>query len=390
LTHNIKGRRIIKDPAAFDIYRKYPLWYNTHSGDMMFDKLRQLEDRYTELESRMQQPETYSDADAYAKCARELGELEPVVTEYRKYAQCKADMDAAREMMGDAEMKALAREEYDEAGRRLEALEQSLRVLLLPKDPNDSKNVIMEIRGGVGGEEGMLFARDLFRMYSMYADSKGWKIEIANSNITELGGIKEISFVVEGAGAWSRLKYEAGGHRVQRVPVTESGGRIHTSAATVAVLPEVEELEFSIDPKDLQIDTYRSSGAGGQKVNKTSSAIRITHIPTGTVVECQDERSQYKNKDRAMSILRSRLYEAEQARQHAQVAAQRKSQVGTGDRSDRIRTYNFPQNRVTDHRLTGETRNFNIDTVINGGLDGIIDALTAQDQTEKLKEQAEA
>jgi peptide chain release factor 1 len=354
----------------------------------MFDKLKQLDDRFTELQSRMQQPETYSDAEAYARCARELSELEPIVTEYRNYAACRADMDAAEAMLEDPELKELARDEYDGAKRRLAELENSLRLLLLPKDPNDAKNVIMEIRGGVGGEEGMLFARDLFRMYTMYADSKGWKIEVANSNFTELGGVKEISFVVEGAGAWSRLKYEAGGHRVQRVPVTESGGRIHTSAATVAVLPEVEEVEFSIDPKDLQIDTYRSSGAGGQHVNKTESAIRITHLPTGTVVECQDERSQYKNKDRAMSILRSRLYEAEQARQHAEVAAQRKSQVGTGDRSDRIRTYNFPQNRVTDHRLTGETRNFNIDTVMNGGLDGIIDALTAQFQTEKLQEES--
>ena len=244
----------------------------------------------------------------------------------------------------------------------------------------------MEIRGGVGGEEGMLFAADLYRMYSMYAERKGWKVEIANLNETELGGIKEISFVIEGEGAWSRLKFEAGGHRVQRVPVTESGGRIHTSAATVAVLPQVEEVDFQLNPNDLKIDTYRSSGAGGQHVNKTESAIRITHLPTGTVVECQDERSQYKNKDRAMQILRAKLYEREQARQNAAVAAERKSQIGSGDRSERIRTYNFPQNRVTDHRLTGDIRNFNIDRIMNGDLDELIDALITMDQAAKLTE----
>jgi peptide chain release factor 1 len=248
----------------------------------------------------------------------------------------------------------------------------------------------MEIRGGVGGEEGMLFASDLFRMYSMYADSKGWKIDVANINETELGGIKEISFVVEGAGAYSRLKFEAGGHRVQRVPVTESGGRIHTSAATVAVLPEVEEIDFHLDPGDLKIDTYRSSGAGGQHVNKTESAIRITHLPTGTVVECQDERSQYKNKDRAMQILRAKLYEAEQAKQHAAIASERRSQIGSGDRSERIRTYNFPQNRVTDHRLSGEMKNFNLQPILNGDLDTLIDALVTADQAALLQAQTEA
>ena len=248
----------------------------------------------------------------------------------------------------------------------------------------------MEIRGGVGGEEGMLFAADLFRMYSMYAESKGWRIDVANVSETELGGIKEISFVVEGNGAYSRLKFEAGGHRVQRVPVTESGGRIHTSAATVAVLPEVEEVDFQLNPNDLKIDTYRSSGAGGQHVNKTESAIRITHIPTGTVVECQDERSQYKNKDRAMQILRSKLYEAEQARRHAAVASERRSQIGSGDRSERIRTYNFPQNRVTDHRLSGDNKNFNIQSIINGNLDPLIDCLVTADQAAKLQAQTEA
>ena len=247
----------------------------------------------------------------------------------------------------------------------------------------------MEIRGGVGGEEGMLFAADLFRMYSMYAESRGWRTEIANISETELGGIKEISFVIEGEGAYSRLKFEAGGHRVQRVPVTESGGRIHTSAATVAVLPEVEDIDFKLDMSELKIDTFRSSGAGGQHVNKTESAIRITHLPTGTVVECQDERSQYKNKDRAMQILRSKLYEAEQARQNAELASQRRNQIGSGDRSERIRTYNFPQNRVTDHRLTGDNKNFNLQSIINGGLDELIDCLVTNDQAARLQAQAE-
>ena len=294
------------------------------------------------------------------------------------------------ELMDDAELRELAQEEYAEAKARMAELSEKMKLLLLPKDPNDAKNVIMEIRGGVGGEEGMLFAADLFRMYSMYAESRGWRIEIANINETELGGIKEISFVVEGEGAYSRLKFEAGGHRVQRVPVTESGGRIHTSAATVAVLPEIEDVDFKLDMNDLKIDTYRSSGAGGQHVNKTESAIRITHLPTGTVVECQDERSQYKNKDRAMQILRSKLYEAEQAKQAAAVAAERKSQIGSGDRSERVRTYNFPQNRVTDHRLTGDNKNFNIAAIMNGNLDPLIDALVTADQAEKLRAQSEA
>ena len=298
-------------------------------------------------------------------------------------------MEEALELMGDAEMKELAQEEYTAAKAEKERLEQEIKILLLPKDPNDSKNVIMEIRGGVGGEEGMLFAADLFRMYSMYAESRGWRTEIANISETELGGIKEISFVIEGEGAYSRLKFEAGGHRVQRVPVTESGGRIHTSAATVAVLPEVEDIDFKLDMNELKIDTFRSSGAGGQHVNKTESAIRITHLPTGTVVECQDERSQYKNKDRAMQILRSKLYEAEQARQNAELASQRRNQIGSGDRSERIRTYNFPQNRVTDHRLTGDNKNFNLQSIINGGLDELIDCLVTNDQAARLQAQAE-
>ena len=356
----------------------------------MLEKLKQLDNRYAELGQRMENGEIYADPAAYTKCAREMKELEPIVMAYREYEKCRSAMTGAEELMSDPEFKELAQEEYAEAKAKCAGLEEKLKILLLPKDPNDERNVIMEIRGGVGGEEGSLFACDLFRMYSMYAESKGWKIDIVNINETELGGIKEISFVVEGAGAYSRLKFEAGGHRVQRVPETESGGRIHTSAATVAVLPEAEEVEFDINPNDLQIDTYRSSGAGGQHVNKTESAIRITHIPTGVVVECQDERSQYKNKDKAMNILRSKLYEAEQAKQAAAIAAERKSQVGSGDRSDRVRTYNFPQNRVTDHRLTGDVRNFNISSVMNGGLDPIIDALVTADQAEKLRNQAES
>ncbi len=356
----------------------------------MLDKLRILKNQYEQLQRRMEEPETYSDPALYARCEREARELAPIVGAYCEYERAEEDMRAALELMDDAEMRELAQEEYAEAKARMAELSEKMKLLLLPKDPNDAKNVIMEIRGGVGGEEGMLFAADLFRMYSMYAESRDWRIEIANINETELGGIKEISFVVEGEGAYSRLKFEAGGHRVQRVPVTESGGRIHTSAATVAVLPEIEDVDFKLDMNDLKIDTYRSSGAGGQHVNKTESAIRITHLPTGTVVECQDERSQYKNKDRAMQILRSKLYEAEQAKQAAAVAAERKSQIGSGDRSERVRTYNFPQNRVTDHRLTGDNKNFNIAAIMNGNLDPLIDALVTAEQAEKLRAQSEA
>ena len=356
----------------------------------MFEQLRQIQNQYEQLQRRMEEPETYSDPALYGRCEREARELAPLAEAYAAWLRAQKDLDAARLLMDDPELKQLAQEEYMSAREDLERLEQEIRLLLLPKDPNDGKNVIVEIRGGVGGEEGMLFASDLFRMYSMYAESKGWRIEIANLSETELGGIKEISFVVEGEGAYSRLKFEAGGHRVQRVPVTESGGRIHTSAATVAVLPEVEEVDFRLDLNDLKIDTYRSSGAGGQHVNKTESAIRITHLPTGLVVECQDERSQYKNKDRAMQILRAKLYERERDKQNAAVAAQRKSQVGSGDRSERVRTYNFPQNRVTDHRLSGDSKNFNLSAVINGDLDALIDALVTADQAEKLRSQAEA
>ncbi len=345
----------------------------------MFDKLERLKNQYDELTGRMERPEVYSDVSAFSKCEREARELRPIVEAYRAWLAAGEDMAAAQEL-GDEE-------EYRSAKAARERCEAEIRILLLPKDPNDGKNVIMEIRGGVGGEEGMLFAADLFRMYSMYAERKGWRVEVANSSETELGGYKEISFIVEGEGAFSRLKFEAGGHRVQRVPVTESGGRIHTSAATVAVLPEIGEVDFRLDPGDLKIDTYRSSGAGGQHVNKTESAIRITHLPTGTVVECQDERSQYKNNDRAMQILRAKLYEAEQEKQRSAVAAERRSQIGSGDRSERIRTYNFPQNRVTDHRLSGEGRSFNIGAVMDGDLDALIDALVTADQAARLAQQ---
>ncbi len=349
----------------------------------MFEKLAQIEDKYLAARARLETPQVYSDPALYAQVAREVKELTPVAEAYRRWKGFQAAIDEAKELLSDPELGDMAREELESARTGLEESEKELKLLLLPRDPNDERNVIIEIRGGVGGEESALFAADLFRMYSMYAEIRGWKIEIANINETELGGIKEISFLVEGRGAWSRLKFESGVHRVQRVPVTESSGRIQTSAATVAVLPELEEMEFEINPADLQIDTFRSTGAGGQKVNKTESAIRITHIPTGTVVECQDERSQYKNKDRAMKILASRLADAERRKRDAAVAAERKSQVGSGDRSERIRTYNFPQGRVTDHRINLTL--YKIDQIMNGQLDEIVDALITADQAEKLK-----
>ena len=356
----------------------------------MLDKLKTIDDRFEAITSQLEDPATYADPDLLRRLTREQKELEPVVGAYRAYCRAEENLASAQELLSDPELRDMAQEEIQEARREMARLREEMKVLLLPRDPNDSRNVVMEIRGGVGGEEAMLFAADLFRMYVMYAEARGWKLEVVSRSETELGGLKEISFLVEGDGAWSRLKYESGTHRVQRVPVTESSGRIQTSAATVAVLPEAEEVEFSIDPGDLKIDTFRSSGAGGQHINKTESAIRITHLPTGVVVECQDERSQYKNKDRAMKILRSKLYEAEQEKQNAAIAAQRRSQVGSGDRSERIRTYNFPQGRVTDHRLTGDVKNFAIDAVINGGLDPIVDALTTADQAAKLAEAGES
>ena len=352
----------------------------------MLDKLNEIELRLADVERQLSDPAVYSDQARLRDLSRQQKELTPVVAAYRAYRDAEQRIADAMELLADPELKALAQEELQQAREDRERLSEELKLLLLPRDPNDEKNVILEIRGGVGGEEGALFAADLLRMYTMYAERRGWQLEIASCNETELGGIKEVSLTIEGAGAYSRLKFEAGTHRVQRVPETESSGRIQTSAATVAVMPEAEEVEFSIDPKDLQIDTFRSSGAGGQHVNKTESAIRITHLPTGTVVECQDERSQHKNRDRAMKILRTKLYEAEQEKQNAAIAQTRRSQVGTGDRSGKIRTYNFPQNRVTDHRLTGENKNFNIAAVINGDLDALVDALTVADQARRLQE----
>ena len=349
----------------------------------MLEKLSAIEQRLGEVERQLADPAVYTDRQRLTALSREQKELTPVVVCYREYLRARDTAREAEEMLSDPELRALAQEELSAARADMERLTGELKRLLLPKDPNDEKNVILEIRAGIGGEEGALFAADLLRMYTMYAERRGWTLSIVNENMTELGGVKEVSAEIEGSGAWSRLKFEAGTHRVQQ---TESSGRIQTSAATVAVMPEAEEVEFSIDPKDLQIDTFRSSGAGGQHVNKTESAIRITHLPTGVVVECQDERSQYKNKDRAMKILRSKLYEAEQEKQNAAIAATRRSQVGTGDRSGKIRTYNFPQNRVTDHRLTGDNKNFNIAAVINGDLDGLIDALTLNDQAQRLQE----
>jgi peptide chain release factor 1 len=349
----------------------------------MLDKLEQIEEKFTNIETKMQTPEVYQDPTLYAKLAREQKELQPVVEAYRRRKKYASDIEEAQNLLSDPEMRDMAQEELENAKKLLADTDEEIKLLLLPKDPNDEKNVIIEIRGGVGGEESALFAGDLYRMYSMYAESKNWKIEVANLNETELGGIKEISFIIEGQGAYSRLKFESGVHRVQRVPDTESGGRIHTSTVTVAVLPEMEEVDFEINPADLQIDTFRSTGAGGQKVNKTESAIRITHLPTGTVVECQDERSQYKNKDRAMKILTSRLYEAECQKRNAEIAAERRSQVGTGSRNERIRTYNFPQGRVTDHRINLTL--YKIEQIMNGALDELLDALITADQAEKLK-----
>ena len=353
----------------------------------MLEKLKAIEERFIELENRMAQPEVYSDVNAYAKLAKDQKELAPVVEAYRLYKKYDSNAKEAKALLSDPEMKEMAQEELEEAKEGMEKTLEQLKILLLPKDPNDDKNVIVEIRGGAGGDEAALFANSLYRMYSMYAESKRWKTEIANINETEIGGIKEVSFIIEGEGAYSRLKFESGVHRVQRVPETETAGRIHTSTVTVAVLPEMDEVDFEINPADLQIDTYRSSGAGGQHVNKTESAIRITHLPTGTVVECQDERSQHKNRERAMKILASRLYEAEQAKRNAELAAERKSQVGTGDRSERIRSYNFPQGRVTDHRI-GLTL-YKIEQIMNGDIDEIIDALITADQAEKMKASSE-
>jgi peptide chain release factor 1 len=353
----------------------------------MFENLDVFEKRYEELSRKLYDPDIVSNPDLYRDVMKETKSIEPLVEAYRRYKKTFADEEDALTLLGDSndrELHEMAEEELNTARADREKLTEEIKILLLPKDPNDERNVIVEIRSGAGGEEAALFSAVLFRMYSMYAQSKGWKTEILNASETELGGFKEISFMINGESAYSRLKYESGVHRVQRVPETEQQGRIHTSTATVAVLPEVDDVEVEIDPNDLKIDTFRSSGAGGQHINKTSSAIRVTHLPTGIVVECQDERSQYKNKDRALKILRSRLFEMKQKEQDDKVAAERRSQVGTGDRSERIRTYNYPQGRVTDHRI-GLTL-YKIDDILNGGLDEIIDPLIAADRAAKLKQ----
>ena len=353
----------------------------------MFDKLDTVAARFEELGMRLMEPNVTSDPARYTELMKEYRRLEPVVEKYREYKSAKEAFDEAKEMLDegglDPEMRALAQEQYDENREVIESASQELKILLLPRDPNDDKNVIVEIRGGAGGEEAALFAGVLYRMYTMYAESRGWQCEVLGANETELGGFKEISFSISGEGAYSRLKYESGVHRVQRVPETESGGRIHTSTVTVAVLPEAEEVDFELDPRDLQIDVFRSSGAGGQHVNKTSSAIRVTHLPTGMVVECQDERSQYKNKDKALKVLRSRLLDQKVREQNDQIASERRSQVGTGDRSERIRTYNYPQGRVTDHRI-GLTL-YKLDAILDGALDELLDALMTHDQAQKLQ-----
>ena len=352
----------------------------------MLDKLRAVQSRFEELEFKSALPDFFADPQRAAKMLREKNDLEPIVTCYRDYLAAVQEQADAEELMADPEMREFCQEAFKEAKEKQEYLHRRLQLLLLPKDPNDDKSVIMELRGGVGGEESALFAHSLFRMYSMYAASKGWSIELMNYNETELGGVKEADFVINGRGAYSRMKYESGVHRVQRVPETESGGRVHTSTATVAVLPEMEEVDVQINPADIEMQVYRASGAGGQHVNKTSSAVRLIHKPSGIVVACQEERSQLQNREKCMRMLASKLYEIEQERIESEHGGLRRSQVGTGMRNERIRTYNFPQGRVTDHRV-GLTL-YRIDSIMNGDIDEIINALATADQAEKLKNQS--
>ncbi|MCC8069862.1 MAG: peptide chain release factor 1 [Ruminococcus sp.] len=352
----------------------------------MFEKLQLMEERLNELNEKLSDPNVISDTKQYAELMREHKQLTPIIEKFKEYCSAKDSFNEAKELLDagglDEELKEMAQMEFKESKESMENITNELKVMLLPHDPNDDKNVIIEIRGGAGGEEASLFANSLYRMYTMYAESKGWKQEVLSANPTELGGFKEISFSIEGEGAYSRLKYESGVHRVQRVPETESQGRIHTSTVTVAVLVEADEVELEINPTDLKIDVFRASGAGGQHINKTESAVRITHLPTGVVVECQDERSQYKNKDRAMKILRSRLYDSLLAEQNEKIASERRSQVGTGDRSERIRTYNYPQGRFTDHRINLTI--YQLESILNGNLDEVFDALATADQAQKL------
>ncbi|HHY46395.1 MAG TPA: peptide chain release factor 1 [Firmicutes bacterium] len=352
----------------------------------MLDKLDAIEERYQELERELSDPAVVMDQERFQRCAKAHAELEEIVTRYRQYKKVVSDLEGAKSMLSgqlDSELRGLAEAEVEELSKKKEELERKLKVLLLPRDPNDEKNVIMEIRAGAGGEEAALFAADLFRMYSRYAERQGWRVELMSSSPTDLGGFKEVIYVVEGRGAYSRLKYESGVHRVQRVPETEAAGRIHTSTATVAVLPEAEEVEIEIRPEDLRIDVFRSTGHGGQSVNTTDSSVRIVHLPTGLVVTCQDERSQLKNKEKAMRVLRARLLDMAQREQQEEITEARRSQVGTGDRSERVRTYNFPQNRVTDHRIGFTTHR--LEAVMDGELDELIDALFTVDQAERLR-----
>lgn len=357
----------------------------------MLEKLSEVEKHYEEISEKLFDPNIVSDIEKYKSLMKEQKNLSPIVEKYREYKKAERDFEEAKQMLDDGgldkEMREMVLSEIEESKAKVESLTGELKILLLPKDPNDDKNVIVEIRGGAGGEESALFAAVLFRMYSMYAEKKGFQTEVLYANETELGGFKEISFMISGEGAYSRLKFESGVHRVQRVPETESQGRIHTSTATVAVLPEAEDVDIEINPADLQIDTFRSSGAGGQHINKTESAIRITHIPTGTVVECQDERSQHKNRDKAMRVLKSRILEAERQKQTSSIADERKSQVGTGDRSERIRTYNYPQGRVSDHRI-GLTI-YKLEQFLNGDMDEVIDALITYDTAKKLQNEGQ-
>lgn len=351
----------------------------------MFDKLEALEERFNSLAEKISDPEVIADQETWRKLCKDHSDISPIIDKYKEYKSAKQTIADDKEMLAEGvekELEEMVREELAETEKQLEVICDELKILLLPKDPNDEKNVIMEIRGGTGGDEAALFAADLMRMYSMYAEARRWKIEVLSSNPTDIGGYKEVCFSVEGQGAYSRLKFESGVHRVQRVPATESGGRIHTSAVTVAVLPEVEEVEVEINQNDLRIDVFRAGGPGGQCVNTTDSAVRITHLPTGIVVSCQDEKSQHKNKDKAMKILRSRIYEVMEAERHKEIADERKSQVGSGDRSERIRTYNFPQGRITDHRINLTI--YKLDQFLNGILDEVIDALITADQSEKL------
>ncbi len=355
----------------------------------MFEKLAVMEQKFEEINEKLSTPETINDNKLYTQLMREYKNMAPIIEKFREYKKAEESFNEAKELLDggglDREFKEMVQSEFETSKENMENFTSELKILLLPKDPNDDKNVIIEIRGGAGGEEASLFANSLYRMYTMYAEAKGWKQEVLNANPTELGGFKEISFSIEGSGAYSRLKYESGVHRVQRVPETESQGRIHTSTVTVAVLVEADEVELEINPTDLKIDYFRASGAGGQHINKTESAVRITHLPTNVVVECQDERSQHKNKDKAMKILRSRLYEAMQEEHDAKIASERRMQVGTGDRSERIRTYNYPQGRLTDHRI-GLTI-YRLEDILNGNLDEIFDSLATADQAAKLANQ---